>query len=462
MTNEELVAKYESALEPLRKKFHDFQNSQYRGEWDQIMMRAGEVRDLIEALPPSEKYPHITRHKPYTPPAESRVIDKVAYGDHLQPDQQISTEEKIAAYLHTQATDWGGEIQEDHAADAGRDILYLVLREFRPDVFDDAHETPATTLMWRGKQVGLIRNEDNPQSLCLATFHNDEVEYFLVTLADDGYLELPGGVGADLPTDSGGHILTRVEPSSTNETSAIFVVVQQGGASNEWYASTYDDRLEALQAIVSHHRATYSSIGPYELESQTEGNWCELIGDACGDAVFGQYADPAAALAELREAGVAIEDAEEKEEDIDSWEDDPEYPVADWQHEVAEDSTRLGYTEWVSHQRESGAAEQESSPEAYVTMYLVVLKKRYRQRKHGGARDVFGAMPVTADTQGAAEQQVQAMLNDPENTLQTNDSRIKWDTDLEELRSAGYEYEDESFVLDTEADSEDIDAKYTH
>jgi len=34
------------------------------------------------------------------------------------------------------------------------------------------------------------------------------------------------------------------------------------------------------------------------------------------------------------------------------WEDDPEYPVEDWQCEVAEDSTRLGYWAWVDSARE--------------------------------------------------------------------------------------------------------------
>jgi len=34
------------------------------------------------------------------------------------------------------------------------------------------------------------------------------------------------------------------------------------------------------------------------------------------------------------------------------WDEHTIYPVADWQHEVAEDSTRLGYREWVEHQIE--------------------------------------------------------------------------------------------------------------
>ena len=42
----------------------------------------------------------------------------------------------------------------------------------------------------------------------------------------------------------------------------------------------------------------------------------------------------------------------------DYWGEDPEFPVSDWRHEVAEDNTRSGYWEWVAAQRE--AKEQQS------------------------------------------------------------------------------------------------------
>lgn len=35
------------------------------------------------------------------------------------------------------------------------------------------------------------------------------------------------------------------------------------------------------------------------------------------------------------------------------WKEDPIYPVKDWQYEVANNDTRLGYQEWVKHQKES-------------------------------------------------------------------------------------------------------------
>jgi hypothetical protein len=42
------------------------------------------------------------------------------------------------------------------------------------------------------------------------------------------------------------------------------------------------------------------------------------------------------------------------------WDVDEAYPVADWQQEVVEDNTRLGYRDWVAHQREI-ASEDESA-----------------------------------------------------------------------------------------------------
>ncbi len=37
----------------------------------------------------------------------------------------------------------------------------------------------------------------------------------------------------------------------------------------------------------------------------------------------------------------------------DVWGSDPLYPVGDWQYEVANDETRLGYWEWVENQRDA-------------------------------------------------------------------------------------------------------------
>lgn len=45
-----------------------------------------------------------------------------------------------------------------------------------------------------------------------------------------------------------------------------------------------------------------------------------------------------------------IEDKRRKPED--PWAAAEDYPVEQWQHEVAEDDTRLGYWDWVQHQKD--------------------------------------------------------------------------------------------------------------
>ena len=48
---------------------------------------------------------------------------------------------------------------------------------------------------------------------------------------------------------------------------------------------------------------------------------------------------------------------------IDYWENDGTYLVADWQFEVAEDNTRLGYHDWVEQQK-SLRDDEEETPSA--------------------------------------------------------------------------------------------------
>ena len=35
------------------------------------------------------------------------------------------------------------------------------------------------------------------------------------------------------------------------------------------------------------------------------------------------------------------------------WDEDPDYPAEDWRYEVSNNDTRLGYHDWVTHQKES-------------------------------------------------------------------------------------------------------------
>ena len=39
------------------------------------------------------------------------------------------------------------------------------------------------------------------------------------------------------------------------------------------------------------------------------------------------------------------------------WSEDPQYPVSEWQLEVANDITRLGYWNWVEHRKEANQDE---------------------------------------------------------------------------------------------------------
>lgn len=53
------------------------------------------------------------------------------YNDTMNPDQQITMEEQIAAYCFDTS-----EVGEETAAKAGRDILLMILTQFRPDLFE--------------------------------------------------------------------------------------------------------------------------------------------------------------------------------------------------------------------------------------------------------------------------------------------------------------------------------------
>lgn len=43
------------------------------------------------------------------------------------------------------------------------------------------------------------------------------------------------------------------------------------------------------------------------------------------------------------------------------WNDDPDFPPSDWQSEVANGDTRMGYRDWVAGQRELAAAVEDDA-----------------------------------------------------------------------------------------------------
>jgi hypothetical protein len=51
------------------------------------------------------------------------------YNDKMSPDEQITAEERIAHEVFT------SEGTEEDCAQKGRDILKMILKEFRPDLF---------------------------------------------------------------------------------------------------------------------------------------------------------------------------------------------------------------------------------------------------------------------------------------------------------------------------------------
>lgn len=55
------LAGYEAAVSKMRSDFHNFQNSPYRGEWDQWAYRFGDVFRFLAALPDDKNFPMWTR-----------------------------------------------------------------------------------------------------------------------------------------------------------------------------------------------------------------------------------------------------------------------------------------------------------------------------------------------------------------------------------------------------------------
>lgn len=58
---------------------------------------------------------------------------------------------------------------------------------------------------------------------------------------------------------------------------------------------------------------------------------------------------------DIKNSTVSLDDGTvlPKPTDSDPWKEHDNYPVKDWQHEVSENNTRLGYQDWVKHQREA-------------------------------------------------------------------------------------------------------------
>jgi len=63
------------------------------------------------------------------------MAKKKPYSHSLAPDRQISTEEMIASTIFEEVHGLTDPLDEESCAELGREILYQVLRRFRPDLF---------------------------------------------------------------------------------------------------------------------------------------------------------------------------------------------------------------------------------------------------------------------------------------------------------------------------------------
>lgn len=81
----------------------------------------------------------------------------------------------------------------------------------------------------------------------------------------------------------------------------------------------------------------------------------ELLGDVAGNEPPCDLEHLDAVLDEVQGHAQAIRNAISKElgKDESHWKNDPEYTPDDWRAEVVNDDTRLGYKEWVEHQKEA-------------------------------------------------------------------------------------------------------------
>lgn len=64
--------------------------------------------------------------------ARKVLVKKVPYKDTFDSEAQIDAEEMIASKIFDSP-----RLSEEECAQLGRDILYLVLRNFRPDLFEE-------------------------------------------------------------------------------------------------------------------------------------------------------------------------------------------------------------------------------------------------------------------------------------------------------------------------------------
>lgn len=69
-------------------------------------------------------------------------------------------------------------------------------------------------------------------------------------------------------------------PASRMRRHAIYVVVQEGGSSTEAYATSYNTKAQGLAAVRAHAKASYRTMGPFEVTAYTRKGTQTFIEEA--------------------------------------------------------------------------------------------------------------------------------------------------------------------------------------
>lgn len=88
------------------------------------------------------------------------------------------------------------------------------------------------------------------------------------------------------------------------------------------------------------------------------------------------------------------------------WQEDPEYPVEDWQYDVSNDDTRESYAEWVKNKRAAANARawREEIPDSFCK-----AGHHFEVHTVGGLADALKALP--RDLPMDSEQTVPVVYN---------------------------------------------------
>lgn len=60
--------------------------------------------------------------------------------------------------------------------------------------------------------------------------------------------------------------MAKTKEAKAKKGAKLFVVLQEGGSSADgWYATSYDTKKDAQAAMRGHEKASYNSVGPFEV-----------------------------------------------------------------------------------------------------------------------------------------------------------------------------------------------------